>query len=199
MTIDNLIITQAGFFSQRWNIVLENIEIVSDKETNIPIHSGCLVWIFSGRSDWDKICKHHCENNHKVIIFTHSPDLKELHSALKSGAKGYISSMSNPDTVARVASSVQNGAIWIPGSLISRIINLIPQQKIKAPSQNFSEILTSREWDISQLVSQGMNNKAIANELDITERTVKSHLTNAYEKLNVKDRLQLSLKIRNAM
>lgn len=56
-------------------------------------------------------------------------------------------------------------------------------------------MLSGREITVAQLVGQGASNKEVARQLDIAERTVKAHLTAIFEKLQVRDRLQLSLRI----
>jgi DNA-binding NarL/FixJ family response regulator len=61
-----------------------------------------------------------------------------------------------------------------------------------APSADLS-LLTSREKAVAELVAAGKSNKEVARDLDITERTVKAHLSAAFEKLQVRDRLQLVL------
>lgn len=62
-----------------------------------------------------------------------------------------------------------------------------------AAETNFLSCLTRRELEIARLINKGCSNKAVARELDITERTVKAHLSSIFEKLDVKDRLQLAV------
>ena len=66
-----------------------------------------------------------------------------------------------------------------------------------APDRPVLNTLTSRELMVAEQVAQGSNNREIAQTLEITERTVKAHLTSIFEKLEVRDRVQLALKMHN--
>lgn len=199
MSIDNLVFSQPGFYSPRWEKALKNLEIVTNNTTHKDISPNCLIWVLTERDDWENVCKKYNESKHRVMVLSHHPNTAELKTALQMGAKGYLNSLSNSDVLTKAATSVQNGAIWLPGSLVNELLSLLAQQKKPSEKQDFSKILTPRQLDIAKLVAQGMNNKAIAQALDIKDRTVKSHLTNVFEKLAVKNRLQLSLKIKDSI
>ena len=59
--------------------------------------------------------------------------------------------------------------------------------------------LTARELSVAEMVASGSNNREIASDLEITERTVKAHLTAIFEKLGVRDRVQLAIKVRDSI
>jgi len=104
---------------------------------------------------------------------------------------------------------VLQGGIWISSAsipvLVGKLQNFPGTQKIEQtrpaspsspaiPEEDFQK-LTRREREVAHLVSNGANNKTIARQLLITDRTVKAHLTSIFDKLNIPDRLQLALRV----
>ncbi|UQB41516.1 response regulator transcription factor [Thiomicrospira microaerophila] len=199
MSIDNLIFTQHGFISPRWEKAFNNLKLVTEQTPNIDIPPDCLIWVLTDSPNWIEDCKKYTTNQHRVMVLTHRPNTAELKNALQAGARGYLNSLSNTDLLTKAASAVKDGAIWIPSGLVDELIHLIAQHNTNSGKQDFSALLTPRELEIAKLVGQGMNNKTVAQTLNITERTVKSHLTHVFEKLAVKNRLQLSLTMKNSI
>jgi DNA-binding NarL/FixJ family response regulator len=91
---------------------------------------------------------------------------------------------------------VQKGEVWIGRALVARIVDELGGAAV-APNGHLSgasvSSLTSREREIAALVAAGGANKEIASQLGVSERTVKAHLTAAFRKLGVTDRLRLAL------
>ena len=88
------------------------------------------------------------------------------------------------------------GGLWIGEPLMQRLIGAT--SRIQAASredggEEWSKNLTEREKEVASTLAKGASNKEIASALGITERTVKAHITAIFEKLQVRDRLQLSL------
>ncbi|MCO4785813.1 MAG: response regulator transcription factor, partial [Marinomonas atlantica] len=98
-----------------------------------------------------------------------------------------------------VLSVVSSGEIWGGKEFIQQLIKQSSgasrPEKLLECTTNFvgSELLSEREVDVAKLIAEGLSNKEIARDLEVTERTVKAHLTAAFKKLNVKDRLALAL------
>lgn len=195
MNTEHLIYTQEGFISPRWCNALNDVEISSIYQDRLELKPSCLVWILTELENWENLCIKYSELGHKVVILSHSPNISELRLALHAGAKGYLSSLSNSEVLKKASSSIKNGAIWIPGALIKDIFSQTDRKK-QINTINL-DMLTARELEIAKLVGEGLNNKLIAQKLNIKDRTVKSHLTKIFNKLDVKDRLQLSLKMRS--
>ncbi|MBT3045713.1 MAG: response regulator transcription factor [gamma proteobacterium symbiont of Ctena orbiculata] len=95
------------------------------------------------------------------------------------------------------------GEVWVGRSLLFKLMNRLssmasPQAEergMQGGSADSLAKLTEREREIAQHVGAGDSNKVIARKLDITERTVKAHLSSIFRKTNTKDRLQLGLLI----
>jgi DNA-binding NarL/FixJ family response regulator len=94
---------------------------------------------------------------------------------------------------------VENGGLWVGQSLLQKLVGttsrLIGQRMSGQNGQDCLSQLSEREAQVAKLVAGGASNKEIAGQLSITERTVKAHLSAVFEKLGLRDRLQLSLKI----
>ena len=135
----------------------------------------------------------------KIILLTSSQDEGEVISALKAGAKGYWNKEIEPSLLRKAVNVVQKGEIWIGRKTISRLLaeltSLTESHQEDSPglSKVYLKYLTPREHQVARLVGQGACNKEISSQLDISERTVKAHLTAVYQKLQTPDRLHLAL------
>lgn len=139
----------------------------------------------------------------KIILFTRTPDDSEAIKALKAGAKGYCCKDINPTLLTKVVDVAQKGEIWVGRKVIScfleELASLTERQRKEFPltgGVNF-DCLTPREHQIARLIGDGSNNKEIANQLKISERTVKAHLTAVFRKIGISDRLRLALLMAN--
>jgi len=114
---------------------------------------------------------------------------------LLAGAKGYLSGNANVQVLARALTVVAEGGIWLGSASLAQLLQ--PNQThTPAPeiaSHVWSTALTRREREVAKGVARGLSNKSIAEELGITERTVRAHVSAVFEKLGVSDRLALAL------
>ncbi len=132
----------------------------------------------------------------KIVLLTSAPDEKEEVAAVKAGAKGYCDRDIAPSLLAKAVARVQNGEIWIGRRAISNFIEELASLVLRpAPALAPGTLspLTSREREIAQLVGEGARNKEIAERLQVTEKTVKAHLTAVFRKLGLSSRSQLAL------
>ncbi|MEQ1528285.1 MAG: response regulator transcription factor [Methylococcales bacterium] len=123
-------------------------------------------------------------------------------TVLVSGIAGYCESKNAVDSLSSAANSILQGDIWVQRHLVPKIIErLIYLNSIGKSANRHTapvlqanlHVLTHRELDVANMIRQGENNKMIATALNISERTVKAHLTSIFQKLNVKDRVHLAL------
>jgi two-component system, NarL family, nitrate/nitrite response regulator NarL len=142
----------------------------------------------------------------KVVVMTDSESTEQAFTAIAAGASAYIHYLATPLVFRRVAASIESGGLWLGTDLMSTLIQStakivaslpVPTTAISTldPARLTSSIsgLTDRERAVAEAVAAGKNNKEIAQDLVITERTVKAHLSAAFKKLKVRDRLQLVL------
>lgn len=118
-------------------------------------------------------------------------------SLFKTGAHGFCAKSIKPGLLIKAAHAVCNGEIWVPRQLITQLIGELAREGSKGIPNSASaksvEHLTPRELQVARMVHLGGNNKMIARELDISERTVKAHLSAIFRKLKIENRLHLAL------
>lgn len=135
----------------------------------------------------------------RVVLLCDDPDESLVMETLAAGAVGCCNSHAAPEVLRQVALVVGNGGLWIGQSLLQRVIGttsrILGQRPPEAKNDSWASRLSERETQVARLIANGASNKEIAGQLSISERTVKAHLTSIFEKLGLRDRLQLSLKI----
>lgn len=133
---------------------------------------------------------------------------KDQIEAIAAGASGYCDSAISAKLFRRVLDSVYAGEVWVPRQLIPKVIALLLSKKLnwignQSNSVAFLEhqkkfsTLSKREEQVALLIAEGKVNKQIASTLLISERTVKAHLSNIFQKLEVPDRIHLMIFINN--
>ncbi len=123
-----------------------------------------------------------------TVILSASLDDETLLRCLKASVEGIVLKESAAAVLIDAVRTVARGERWIPPELAARAVELATRLEEDDPNQ-----LTPREKDIAVLVAGGKPNKNVAAELGIAESTVKLHLHNAYNKLGLRNRVQLSL------
>jgi two-component system, NarL family, nitrate/nitrite response regulator NarL len=137
-----------------------------------------------------------------IVVLSNAPADEEGLHALQNGAVGYCHAMAAATLLTQVAAVVSQGGLWVGESLLRRL-TLATAQALQAGSTEPAAAaalaqLSAREREVALAVARGASNREVALQLDITERTVKAHLTAAFEKLGVRDRLQLVLLMKRA-
>jgi two-component system nitrate/nitrite response regulator NarL len=130
----------------------------------------------------------------RIIMLTASENEQDVTSALQAGARGYILKGSSGAEVVETVRAIYRGEHYVAGSLGARLLIKIGKRSGAAVDHNPRD-LTSRESEIFALVGRGMPNKEVARSLKCTERTVKHHMTNIMQKLDVRNRVQAVLKL----
>ncbi|MBT9614408.1 MAG: response regulator transcription factor [Burkholderiales bacterium] len=126
-----------------------------------------------------------------VVVLSNLPSNEEGLLAFSAGAAGYCNALAIPAVLRQVSMVVEQGGLWVGQDLMQRLFTALTARA--APVQTALKALSAREHQVAQAVARGGTNKEIARAMGITERTVKAHLSAIFEKLGVRDRLQLSL------
>ncbi|MBY0404692.1 MAG: response regulator transcription factor [Cyanobacteria bacterium] len=131
----------------------------------------------------------------KVIILTSYGDQEKVFSAFAAGAEGYCMKDIKEELLVQVIRLVRDGAIWLDPAIagfIMKVLPLISQMMKNLENREKVDIfeLTEREKEILILISQGLNNKDISAQLEISPFTVKNHVSSIIQKLSVEDRVQ---------
>ena len=131
-----------------------------------------------------------------IVMLTVSEDDDDLFESIKAGANGYLLKNVRPEQLFEDLRGVMRGEAPIAPAVASKLLDALRTGGIPArdaginTAQPQDSVLTRREHEILQLVANGLSNKEIANELTITEGTVKNHVHNALEKLHLTNRVQ---------
>ncbi len=125
----------------------------------------------------------------RVLVLTRFSDDDKVFSAIKAGALGYLMKDSSPADLAEAIRAVYRGE----PSLDPEIAKKLMDQLSKGEEVIAEEDLTTREKDVLRLIARGNSNKEIAASLNISEKTVKNHVTNILQKLHLSDRTQAAL------
>lgn len=124
----------------------------------------------------------------KILLLTTFSDDEYIIKAIQLGAKGYILKQAF-ETIAPALTAVYNGQTVFGDEIMNKIPSLIQKQNIV----NYEELgLTDKEFEITRLVADGLNNKEIANEVFLSEGTVRNYISTILEKLELRDRTQLA-------
>lgn len=127
----------------------------------------------------------------RILMLTVSDDDRDLFSAVKNGAEGYLLKNMEPAQLYEVLDRVQQGEPGISGPLAFKILEEFRHTR-GIPEEAHGE-LTTREIEILERVAEGATNHEIAVDLCIAENTVKIHLANILEKLHLKNRIQAAV------
>jgi DNA-binding NarL/FixJ family response regulator len=138
-----------------------------------------------------------------IILLSNSLDDHEIIRALKAGVRGFCHRDIDGDLLTKAVRLVRKGEIWVGRSIILALLKelssgmSLQHTSAKAWGNLKDQLvnLTPREIQVAQMVGTGALNKQIAVGMNITERTVKAHLTSIFRKLNLSDRLQLALAV----
>jgi DNA-binding NarL/FixJ family response regulator len=126
----------------------------------------------------------------RIIMLTMSDEEADLYEAVKNGASGYLLKDSSIDEVAQAIRVVADGQSLISPSMAIKLLDEFKQMSRSDRQQVPTPRLTDRELEVLKLVAQGLNNREIAKRLFISENTVKNHVRNILEKLQLHSRME---------
>jgi DNA-binding NarL/FixJ family response regulator len=125
----------------------------------------------------------------RIIMLTVSDEEADLYEAVKNGAAGYLLKDSSIDEVAQAIRVVADGQSLISPSMAVKLLNEFKQISSTERDQASVPRVTARELEVLKLVAQGLNNRQIGSRLFISENTVKNHVRNILEKLQLHSRM----------
>ena len=126
----------------------------------------------------------------KVLILTTFETDSQVIQALKAGASGYVLKDSSAEAIVSSIVAVMSGEKVMASAVANRVLEMLSGT---TTPKEFYDGLTNREIEILKLLANGMANKQIAYRLKISEKTVRNHVSNTYEKLGIYDRSQAVL------
>jgi DNA-binding NarL/FixJ family response regulator len=133
----------------------------------------------------------------RILILTMSEDDDSLFAAMRAGARGYLPKDSDSDDLVRAIRAVAGGDVIFGESIATRLQAFFATGRARPAAGPFPE-LTDREDEILELIAGGLANRAIATRLGISDKTVRNHVANIFNKLQVADRGQAIIRAREA-
>lgn len=190
----HIFITRNGFSSPRWSEAFPGaVTAAGAREAGVT--AADLVWLSAELPDWRvRIGELAGATGCTVVVLSLQPEQGEALAALELGARGYAHALATPSMLREIDTVVSHGGLWVGADLMARLLGAL-NPRLPAPREAALELLSPREVEVARAVAAGLSNKEVARQLGVTERTVKAHLGAAFEKLGVRDRLQLALRI----
>lgn len=184
----------------RWLQAFPDAQIVLGQDAdNVPttlLQEAAIVWLHVTTearplSSWIGSVRAAAKNT-PIVVLSNVPEDEQGATALAAGAAGYCSALTLPEVLHQVASVVEHGGLWVGPQLMRRLMLGLATLDNGSAVPKLAQ-LSMRERQVAEAVARGSTNKEIARVMGITERTVKAHLTASFEKLGVRDRMQLAL------
>lgn len=127
----------------------------------------------------------------RVVVFANADDDADLGGAVRAGARGYLLKDTTADELVEAVRTVASGSSLLSPAMASRLLDefAVLVRRHEGPPEGAGS-LSRRELEVLTLVAEGMNNRAIAEKLFISENTVKNHIRNIHEKLQVHSRME---------
>ena len=179
----------------------EAIHIRSATVENFAKNGAGILWVHLAADEAinDIYPKNKVGQGQYIVVLADAPRESVVIDAITLGASGCCNSHAAPEVLQQLVLVVENGGLWVGQNLLKEIISstsrTLVERKNAGGGHDWSAQLSSREREVAELVAGGASNREVAEKLSITERTAKAHLTSIFDKLGLRDRLQLSLKI----
>lgn len=174
-----------------WTFSLAELSpIVMSSLDQLDSQEGSIVFV----SDTMLPDRYEGYSKNKIMILSRTPDFMQAQQFLQQGAMGYGNAMMHETYLLASFQTIDEGNIWLhPPFLTQLVIQVGKDNQQKEDSSHKLEGLSPREKEVALLLGDGKSHSEIAETLSITVRTIKAHSTSIYAKLDIKDRLALSL------
>ncbi|ABR49280.1 two component transcriptional regulator, LuxR family [Alkaliphilus metalliredigens QYMF] len=180
---DMEVIGQAGDGEEALEKVKQVCPDVILLDINMPKLNG--IQVLRRLKDMDKTTK--------VIMLTFHEDREYLFETINLGANGYVLKDAESDSLIKAIRDVAMGESYIHPSLASQLVKEFNRRDDHHDKEPREGKLTKREYEVLTLIAEGQNNKEIASNLFISEKTVKNHVSNIFKKIHVNDRTQAAI------
>lgn len=202
---DTIFVTHDGGLLAHWQRAMGKSKSIAIRSTDdffrLSTRHPLIAWVdlaTPGLPPWNSEIWHATlkSDSHRIVATSSNPNDNEAMLALDAGCVAYCHAFSDAVTLKQVREVVEAGQVWIGKNLMQRLLQSV-HRALPAPEadRTWSEGLTQREEEVAILAANGASNQSIAIQCQISERTVKAHLSAVFGKLNITDRLQLALRV----
>lgn len=189
---DNIFVSTSRFPPERWRLAFPTAEILPILPVDVP--EGSLLWLHNLTPA--QLPGGQRPANIRFIVLHDTPSDEAGLAALSQGAVGYANANATPELLRSIESVIRNNGLWVGESLLNRLLGSVSKRfggLVASEENQLLALLNERERRIAICIANGESNKEVARLLELSERTIKLHLTHIFKKLNVRDRLQLAL------
>lgn len=160
-------------------------------------NAGEVIWVPTAHVGWEAqlVTLARGLPDCPLAVVSYAPFEEEAVSALNNGARAYCHALSVPAMLCEVDVVLQHGGLWVGRELMAKVVGAAARALPATEDESLLQILSAREAEVARAAATGLSNKEIAMVLGISERTVKAHMGAVFEKLGVRDRLQLVLRL----
>jgi DNA-binding NarL/FixJ family response regulator len=165
------------------------IECVRSLEPNVVL-MDIRMPVMDGVTATREICRQFPNVN--ILVLTTFDDDTYVSAAIECGAKGYLLKDTPSEEIAAAIRAVDRGYTHLAPGMLAKVMSRLAEQSATNLPPELEE-LTPRELEVLKLIAKGANNREIAQKLYISEGTVKNHVTNLLNRLNLRDRTQAAI------
>lgn len=130
--------------------------------------------------------------NMKILVLTTYDDDEWVFDAIRAGASGYLLKDTPRQKIVEAIRGTMDGKSFVDPAIAGKLLNQVASKQTQ-PISILADKLTERELDVLRLIAKGINNSEIANQLHLSEGTVRNHVSAILEKLGVSDRTQAAV------
>jgi len=189
------ILTKNSRLSEKWSLLLKeryDVKNISmpDEIKECSDSGACLIL----HDDSEALA----DLSKDAFVLRSRPDIKDGEKLLVYGIKGYGNANMSDQVFIQAVDLIANGNIWLYPELLNHLVKKVNALNNLNEENEILKTLTQREKEVALLTAKGMSNHAIAGELQISESTVKLHISSIFSKLNIKSRVALALLVSKA-
>lgn len=174
-------------------VLVADAEVAAIKTKSADFDLVLLDWNLNGLTGVDALnLVHESSHTARIIVLSAERDVSLIRKCIDLGASGFIHKDSSPDLLISAMKLILSGGIFLPNDAFFNVSNNNPPG-IKPAQRRLKDVfpeLTPRQMNVLEAMVRGLANKRIARELNISEDTVKQHLSSVYRILNVENRTQ---------
>lgn len=168
--------------------------VLVQQPATVTLPADGFIWLMDSFPQAESVLRQFKQQGFSVVVMSLTPSVQQSLAYFAAGASGYCHALATETMLYQVVESVQAGGIWLGAELMQQMVQRIAQQPTATDIHAEKlALLTAKEKQVAESVAQGLTNKEVAKQLDISDRTVKAHLTAVFEKLQVRDRIHLAL------